>query len=166
MGNLRRPNSNEATGTVNRSKSIVQQSGLCAICLDGCAGGCEVFLSSFRGREVLYPKPFGQITAGADKNYPVDYSHLNIQGYAVGAWGLPDGEDPNPDTAIFPRVDTEKRKRVPPQRAAYKTTPAASRGRQREAASSDGNGARPEILKRPVAPPPCRIEPKPDSDRV
>jgi len=32
---------------------------------------------------------------------------LNIQGYAVGAWGLPEGEDPNPDTALFPRVNTE-----------------------------------------------------------
>jgi len=56
---------------------------------------------------MLYPGPFGTITAGADKNYPVDYSHLNIQGYAAGAWGLPEGEEPNPDTASFPRVDTE-----------------------------------------------------------
>lgn len=56
---------------------------------------------------MLYPGPFGTITAGADKNYPVDYSHLNIQGYAAGAWGLPEGEEPNPDTAAFPRVDTE-----------------------------------------------------------
>ena len=75
--------------------------------IDGCRGNCEIFKSSFRGREVIYPGPFGNITAGADKNYPVDYSHLNIQGYAVGAWGLPEGEEPNPDTAIFPRVNTE-----------------------------------------------------------
>ena len=106
MGNLRRPNANDATGTFNRSKSVVPQSGLCAVCHDGCAGGCECFVSSFRGREVLYPKPFGQITAGADKDYPVDYSHLNIQGYAVGAEGLPDGVTPGPDTATFPAVDT------------------------------------------------------------
>jgi len=80
---------------------------LCAVCLDGCAGDCEVFLSSFRGREVLYPKPFGQITAGADKDYPVDYSHLNIQGYAVGAEGMPEDVEPGPDTAVFPAVNTE-----------------------------------------------------------
>jgi glutamate synthase domain-containing protein 2 len=55
----------------------------------------------------LYPGPFGEITAGADKNYPIDYSHLNIQGYAVGAWGLPDGVDAGPDTAVFSTVDTE-----------------------------------------------------------
>ena len=107
MGNLRRPNGNDATGTINRVKSIVPQSGLCSVCLDGCSGGCEVFLSSFRGREVLYPKPFGQIAAGADKDYPVDYSHLNIQGYAVGAEGLPAGVEAGPDTAVFPSVCTE-----------------------------------------------------------
>jgi len=105
--NLRRPNANEATGTFNRSKDVVPMSGICTRCVDGCQGNCEIFLSSFRGREVLYPGPFGDITAGADKNYPVDYSHLNIQGYAVGANGLPEGIEPNPDTAIFPNVNTE-----------------------------------------------------------
>ena len=107
MGNLRRPNASEATGTVNRLRHVVPSSGLCPVCLDGCAGGCEAFVASFRGREVLYPKPFGQVTAGADKDYPVDFSHLNIQGYAVGADGLPSGVVGGPDTAVFPSVDTE-----------------------------------------------------------
>jgi glutamate synthase domain-containing protein 2 len=75
--------------------------------VDGCRGNCEIFQATFRGREVLYPGPFGEITAGADKNYPVDYSHLNINGYAVGAFGLPAGVESGPDTAIFPNVDTE-----------------------------------------------------------
>jgi len=56
---------------------------------------------------VIYPGPFGEMTAGADKNYPVDYSHLNIHGYAVGAKGLAEGVKPDPDTAIFPSVETE-----------------------------------------------------------
>jgi glutamate synthase domain-containing protein 2 len=47
------------------------------------------------------------MTAGADKDYPVDYSHLNIQGYAIGAKGLQKGVQPGPDTALFPKVDTE-----------------------------------------------------------
>ncbi|MGQ9780519.1 MAG: FMN-binding glutamate synthase family protein [Bacillota bacterium] len=105
--NLRRPNANEATGTFNRSRNVVPMSGICTTCVDGCTGGCEAFLASFRGREVLYPKPFGEVTAGADKNYPVDYSHLNIQGYAVGAKGLPAGVEPGPDTTAFPVVNTE-----------------------------------------------------------
>jgi len=104
MANLRRPNANEAIGTYNRSRNVAPFSGLCTRCVDGCRGGCEVWLASFRGREVLYPQPFGEITAGADKEYPVDYSHLSIQGYACGAKGL-EG-DAGPDTAIFSSVDT------------------------------------------------------------
>ena len=105
--NLSRPNANDATRTTNRSRSVVPMSGLCSRCLDDCTGNCEVFKASFRGREVIYPGPFGDITAGGDKNYPVDYSHFNIQGYALGAEGLPPGVDGNPDTATFPSVDTE-----------------------------------------------------------
>jgi glutamate synthase domain-containing protein 2 len=105
--NLRQPNASSANGTFNRARNVVPMSGLCVECLDGCKGGCEIWLSSFRGREVLYPGPFGEITAGADKNYPLDYSHLNIHGYAVGAKGLPEGVEPGPDTAVFPAVNTE-----------------------------------------------------------
>ncbi|MFP3879957.1 MAG: FMN-binding glutamate synthase family protein [Dehalococcoidia bacterium] len=105
--NLRRPNANEATGTVNRSRSVVPMSGLCTTCLDGCTGRCETWLASFRGREVIYPGPFGEVVAGADKDYPVDYSHLNIQGYACGAEGLPQGIEPGPDTTLFLNVSTE-----------------------------------------------------------
>ncbi|NNG47905.1 MAG: FMN-binding glutamate synthase family protein, partial [Deltaproteobacteria bacterium] len=107
MGNLRKPNASSATGTFNRSRSVVPMSGICSDCWDGCKGGCEIWLSSFRGREVIYPGPFGQTTAGADKDYPVDYSHINIQGYAVGAEGLPEGVEPGPDTAVFSHANTE-----------------------------------------------------------
>lgn len=105
--NLRQPNASDATRTFNRSRDVAPMSGICARCLDGCRGGCEIHKASYRSREVIYPGPFGEITAGATKNYPIDYSHLNIQGYAVGAKGLPKGVDANPDTAIFPAVNTE-----------------------------------------------------------
>src|SRR5512139_2387820 len=107
MGNLQRPNANEATRTANRSRSVSPSSGICTRCLDGCTGNCEVFKASFRGRELIYPGPYGEISAGADKEYPVDYSHLNIQGYALGAKGLPPGVSGDSDTAIFPAVNTE-----------------------------------------------------------
>ena len=99
--NLRRPNSNEATRTANRSRDVAPMSGICTRCIDGCRGNCEVFKATFRSRELIYPGPFGEITAGGDKEYPVDYSHLNIQGYALGAKGLPKGVKASPDTAIF-----------------------------------------------------------------
>jgi glutamate synthase domain-containing protein 2 len=105
--NLRRPNTNEAIQTANRSRDVAPSSGICTRCIDGCRGNCDVFKATFRGREVLYPGPFGIITAGGDKDYPVDYSHLNIHGYALGARGLPEGVEANPDTARFPAVDTE-----------------------------------------------------------
>lgn len=105
--NLQRPNGNDATRTVNRSRNVVPGSGICSRCIDGCRGNCEVFKASFRGREVIYPGPFGEITAGGDKDYPVDYSHLNIQGYALGGKGLPKGAEANPDTTKFPDVETQ-----------------------------------------------------------
>ncbi|MBM4447120.1 MAG: FMN-binding glutamate synthase family protein [Chloroflexi bacterium] len=105
--NLQRPNANDATRSANRSRSVVPGSGLCSRCLDGCTGNCEVFKATFRGRELIYPGPFGEITAGGDKEYPVDYSHLNIQGYALGARGMPKGVVGDPDTALFPAVNTE-----------------------------------------------------------
>ena len=105
--NLGRPNANDATRTANRSRSVVPMSGLCSRCLDGCTGNCEVFKATFRGRELIYPGPFGEVTSGGDKDYPVDYSHLNIQGYALGAEGLPAGVSGGPDTAVFPAVNTE-----------------------------------------------------------
>jgi len=104
---LLQPNANEATQTSNRSRSVSPVSGICTRCIDGCRGNCEVFKASFRGREVIYPGPFGILTAGGDKQYPVDYSHLNIAGYALGAKGLPSGQEGTPDNTLFPMVNTE-----------------------------------------------------------
>ncbi len=105
--NLQQPNANDVTRSSNRSRSVVPMSGLCSRCIDGCRGNCEVFKATFRGRELIYPGPFGDVTAGGDKNYPVDYSHLNIQGYALGAKGLPADVAGNSDTCTFPMVNTE-----------------------------------------------------------
>jgi glutamate synthase domain-containing protein 2 len=95
--------SNEALETRNRSRDVARGSGVCTRCMADCQGNCDVFKSSFRGREVIYPVPFGEMTAGGDKEYPVDYSHLNILGFAQGAKAI---DEANPDKAIFPVVDT------------------------------------------------------------
>ncbi len=101
--NYGQPNASSATGTRNRVTDVAPYSGLCSVCLDGCPGPCEVAKSSYRGREVIYPMPFGKVTAGATKTYPVDYSHLNIQGTCIGAVGV----EADPDKAVFPAVSTE-----------------------------------------------------------
>jgi len=100
---LERPGGNDVLETRNRSRDVGPSSGICTRCLASCTGNCDIFKASFRGREVLYPGPFGEITAGCDKEYPVNYSHLNIMGYAVGAKAI---DEANPDKAIFPEVDT------------------------------------------------------------
>jgi len=64
---------------------------------------CEIGKSAYRGHEVIYPQPFGVITTASEKQYPVDYSHLNIMGTAVGAQGI----EADSDKAIFPNVNLE-----------------------------------------------------------
>ncbi len=99
-----RINSSAATLTKNRTEeSITPSSGMCVTCVDGCIGMCEIGKSAYRGHEVIYPQPFGVITTAAEKRYPVDYSHFNIMGTAVGAYGI----EANSDKAIFPAVDLE-----------------------------------------------------------
>jgi len=99
-----RINSSAATLTKNRTEgSISSLSGMCATCIDGCIGMCEVGKSAYRGSEVIYPQPFGIITTAAEKDYPVDLSHFNIMGTVVGAKGIA----ADSDKAIFPNVNLE-----------------------------------------------------------
>ena len=97
-------NRSAATLTKNRTDgSITPISGMCVTCVDGCIGMCEIGKSAYRGHEVIYPQPFGVITTASEKNYPVDYSHFNIMGTAVGAVGI----EADSDVAIFPNVNLE-----------------------------------------------------------
>ncbi len=101
---LSRINSSAATLTKNRTEgSVSPNSGMCVTCVDGCIGMCEIGKSAYRGHEVIYPQPFGVITTAAEKTYPVDYSHFNIMGTAVGAHGI----EADSDKAIFPNVNLE-----------------------------------------------------------
>jgi len=97
-------NASAATLTKNRTEgSVVPSSGMCVTCVDGCIGMCEIGKSAYRGHEVIYPQPFGVITTAGEKEYPVDYSHFNIMGSTVGAYGI----EADSDKAIFPAVDLE-----------------------------------------------------------
>ncbi|MCK4435303.1 FMN-binding glutamate synthase family protein [Candidatus Bathyarchaeota archaeon] len=97
-----KPNASPATLTKNRTDPC-PVSGLCVTCIDGCPGPCEVAKSAIRGSEVIYPAPFGIITTGSQKNYPLNLSHFNIMGTAVGAVGI----EADSNKAIFPNVDVE-----------------------------------------------------------
>jgi glutamate synthase domain-containing protein 2 len=101
---LSRINRSAATLTKNRTEdSVTPISGMCVTCVDGCIGMCEIGKSAYRGHEVIYPQPFGVITTAAEKDYPVDWSHFNIMGTAVGAHGV----EADSDKAVFPAVDLE-----------------------------------------------------------
>jgi len=99
-------NASAATLTKNRTEEAVcSLSGMCTTCVDGCIGMCEIGKSAYRGSEIIYPQPYGIITAAAEKIYPVDLSHFTILGTAVGAHGI----EADSDKAIFPAVDLEQR---------------------------------------------------------
>jgi glutamate synthase domain-containing protein 2 len=101
-----RLNRSAATLTKNRTEgSISPISGMCVTCVDGCIGMCEIGKSAYRGAEVLYPQPFGIITAASEKEYPVDLSHFSIMGTAVGAYGV----EADSDKATFEKVTIETR---------------------------------------------------------
>lgn len=103
---LTKLNASAATLTKNRTEdSISQLSGLCATCIDGCIGMCEIGKSAYRGHEVIYPQPFGIITSASEKRYPIDLSHFTISGTTVGAKGI----EPDSDKAIFSNVNLETR---------------------------------------------------------
>jgi glutamate synthase domain-containing protein 2 len=76
---------------------------MCVTCVDGCIGMCEIGKSAYRGAEVLYPQPFGIITAASEKDYPYDLSHFSIMGTAAGAYGC----EADSDKATFEKVTIE-----------------------------------------------------------
>jgi len=101
---LTKINASAATLSKNRTEGAISSlSGMCATCVDGCIGMCEIGKSAYRGHEVIYPQPFGIITSACEKNYPVDLSHFTILGGVVGAQGI----EADSNKAIFSNVNLE-----------------------------------------------------------
>lgn len=98
-----RANARSTTETALRLSDMSPTSGMCPICVRECPVLCEIGLSAFRGREVLYPKPqeFGRSTQASNKDYLLDWSHFQILADVIGARGM----EPDPDKAVFEAVD-------------------------------------------------------------
>ena len=98
---------NDALGTANRGNAC--ESGLCTLCDSACKGKCETWMTSLRGREMLYPRKFGYSTSGSDNvsSVGVGYHALRIQGYAYGWHGT--DVSTAADDCIFPEVDITTR---------------------------------------------------------
>jgi len=99
--------SNDVLGTVNRGNPC--ESGLCTLCRADCKGKCETWMSSLRGRKMLYPKDFGIVTAGSSNTCHIGaaYNNLRVQGYLYGAHGMPRGLSNSADDCIFPNVNIQ-----------------------------------------------------------
>ncbi len=98
-------NGKSTTGTQTRVKDTSPTSGMCPICIRDCPFLCEISLSTFRGREALYPEPlqFGYSTAGALKDFGLDWSHFNIQASVFEVHGI----EADSDVALFHNASTE-----------------------------------------------------------
>jgi hypothetical protein len=96
-------NGKSTSGTTTRVKDVSPTSGMCPICIRDCPILCEISLSAFRGREALYPEPvqFGASTAGALKDFRLDWSDFNIHASLFGAEGI----EPDSNKALFENVD-------------------------------------------------------------
>ena len=105
---------NDVLNTVNRGNPA--ESGICTLCRADCKGKCETWMSSMKGRKLLYPRDFGTVTAGSSNinHIGVCYNNLRIQGYNYGVDGLSKGLSNNADDCIFPnvKIETEFGKKV------------------------------------------------------
>ena len=73
--------------TYLRKNHISPQSGMCSFCTEDCDGTCEIALASVLGKQAVYPTNTGNNQVASEKDYPVDFSHFNINGRVFGAVG-------------------------------------------------------------------------------
>ena len=90
--------------TKNRS-NIVSCSGMCSFCTEDCLGTCELGLAAVRGSQTVYPTNTGANQVASEKDYPIDYSHFNINGHCFGTHGV----RPNYEDATIYNVKLERR---------------------------------------------------------
>lgn len=76
-------------------------SGMCSVCTANCTGPCEIGLSAVRGSEAIFPYATDQNQFASEKKYPVDYSHLSINGRVFGAYGC----EADANLASYPFAD-------------------------------------------------------------
>lgn len=100
-------NAKSTCGTQTRVKDVSPTSGMCPMCIRDCPFLCEVGLSTFRGREALYPEPiqFGYSTASALKDFRLDWSDFNILSSLFKVEGI----KADSDVALFENANVESK---------------------------------------------------------
>ena len=89
--------------TKNRS-NIHSSSGMCSFCTEDCLGTCELGLAAVLGAQTVYPTTTGSNQVASEKEYPIDFSHFNINGHVFGAKGT----RPNYEEATIYNVKLER----------------------------------------------------------
>lgn len=79
-------------------------SGMCSVCTATCSGPCEIGLSAVRGSEAIYPYATDLNQFASEKKYPLDFSHLNINGKVFGTMGC--NEDSTEASYPFVNIDS------------------------------------------------------------
>ncbi len=77
----------------NRSSFISPQSGMCSFCTEACNGTCELAQAAVLGAQTVYPTTTGSNQIASEKDYPIDFSHFNINGRVFGARGAEATQD-------------------------------------------------------------------------
>ena len=75
-----------------RSKHLSPLSGMCSFCTEECPGTCEIALAAVLGKQTVYPTNTGNNQVASEKDYPVDFSHFNINGRVFGASGAAEND--------------------------------------------------------------------------
>ena len=98
------PLSSAFNNAKNRSSILSPQSGMCSFCTENCAGTCELAVAAVLGAQTVYPTTTGNNQVASEKDYPIDYSHFNINGRVFGAEGTGESYE---EATIF-NVSTER----------------------------------------------------------
>ncbi|BCS87775.1 glutamate synthase-related protein [Pseudodesulfovibrio sediminis] len=88
----------------NRSRYLSPQSGMCSFCTEECGGTCELAQAAILGSQTVYPTTTGNNQIASEKDYPIDFSHFNINGRVFGAQGI----DATPEDATIYNVNLER----------------------------------------------------------
>lgn len=81
-------------------ENVSKFSGMCAVCTSNCMGTCEIGLSALRGSEAIYPYETDINQFASEKQYPLDFTHFNINGRVFSALGCKE----NSNEATFPKA--------------------------------------------------------------
>jgi hypothetical protein len=71
---------------------------MCSFCTQDCTGTCEIAQAAVLGAQTVYPTTTGTNQIASEKDYPIDFSHFNINGRVFGALGANETQD---DATIF-----------------------------------------------------------------